>query len=723
MLRIYFQYYRDANPVRQAEIEACLAANLANSCIDQCVAVVDACTDLPQHPKLLYANLDDLGPRHSSGRPTFAQVVALAAKIGGPGDVHAIANSDIEFDATAELLKDIKPNEWYSLGRWDALADGLVRLWNVNCGQDVWVFRGPARRMSLDFPFGFPGCDNRLAAETQRAGYVVRNPAKTIKVLHRHASAVRHWPATEARLGSCAGRVSPPYLNVFPATFEEPPRYSNRANEVMSSQAPAMKRRLEGVTLLCVDCVNPTEASKAMAFSMRAMDFGAAVLLTDGEAPAVPGVARVAIPRLENVDAYNRFMLEQAHKYVPTKHCLSVHSDGFLLHPERWTDEFLAYDYVGAPWPDNENHRWAAPHFVGNSGFCLRSKRLMEATADILGTAIGEQYIHRWHKPIDDILTCTMARPWLEGIGMKFAPIDLAWRFSREQPINGHPWNIKDCVGFHGRITDETRAACVRLSAMGIDEAGGGSEVPSGLVWEDEFPPEDPIFYHATVAAGESLARTMRVAVVAAACNSGEWILRSLAMLEGIGRQFFDHAVVMADIASTDGSGEIIWDWALQDTPRRVCVPCKGAPMFALNACREAVERLGRFDAVIVLDPSIEQWSRQGLMHGIGNFGAYDLLAANGLRRGRKNVYHDIWALRYKHWNPDRDPCLPPLHRGAGLVPVLSAFGGLVIYQPEAYLASQYCGGDNVHCEFHKTMHAAGFKRVFVDPSMIVIYH
>jgi len=720
MLRIYFQYYRDRSPVRQAEIEACLKANLANPHIDQCVAVVDSCTELPEHPRLLYANLDDLGAKHPSGRPTFAQVVALAGSMSAPEDVHAIANSDIEFTETAELLRAIPANEWYSLGRWDVLADGSVRMWNVNCGQDVWVWRGTARRMAIDFPFGFPGCDNRLAAEAQRAGYVVRNPAKSIRVLHRHASAVRHWPATEARLASCSGRVPPPYLNVFPATLDETPRYSVRANETVSTCAAAVKTRLESVTLLCVDCVNPAAAAKAMAYSLRGLDFGAAILLTDGQAPAVSGVARVRIPKLESVDAYNRFMLDEAHKYVPTAHCLSVQADGFLLHADRWIDEFLDYDYVGAPWPPN--HTWAAPHFVGNSGFCLRSKRLMEATAGVLDTPTCQGFLDKWQRPIDDIATCTVARPWLENLGMRFAPVDVAWRFARELPLPERAWGLTDCLGFHGRLTPQTTAQCDRLAAMSLEEAAGGSGVAGGLAWEDEFPAEDPIFYHATVQAGEDLAGALRVAVVAAAHNSGEWIVRSLDMLEAIGRQFLVGTVVMADIDSTDGSREVIEDWARQAPSRRACLQCSGSPAEPLNACRREVAQRGPFDAVLVLDPSIQQWSRQGLMHAIGHWGAYDLMAACGIRRERRNQYHDVWSVRYKRWQADRDPCLPPLHRGAALVPVLSAFGGLAIYRAEAYLAGQYQNGENVHVEFHRTLHAAGFKRAFVDPSLIVLY-
>ena len=30
---------------------------------------------------------------------------------------------------------------------------------------------------------------------------------------------------------------------------------------------------------------------------------------------------------------------------------LTIWTDGFIVHPEMWRDEFLKYDYIGAPWP------------------------------------------------------------------------------------------------------------------------------------------------------------------------------------------------------------------------------------------------------------------------------------------------------------------------------------------------------------------------------------
>jgi hypothetical protein len=34
-----------------------------------------------------------------------------------------------------------------------------------------------------------------------------------------------------------------------------------------------------------------------------------------------------------------------------TEFAILVHEDGFIVNPECWSDEFLKYDYIGAPWP------------------------------------------------------------------------------------------------------------------------------------------------------------------------------------------------------------------------------------------------------------------------------------------------------------------------------------------------------------------------------------
>ena len=62
-------------------------------------------------------------------------------------------------------------------------------------------------------------------------------------------------------------------------------------------------------------------------------------------------------------------------KYIDTDFCLIIQGDGFVIHPENWTDEFLKYDYIGAPWRNLAHYSFIR---VGNGGFSLRSKKLLK---------------------------------------------------------------------------------------------------------------------------------------------------------------------------------------------------------------------------------------------------------------------------------------------------------------------------------------------------------
>lgn len=127
-------------------------------------------------------------------------------------------------------------------------------------------------------------------------------------------------------------------------------------------------------------------------------------------------------------------------KYVKTKHSLFVSSDGWILNPQAWKDEWLEYDLIGAPWPttlvDDPRYR------VGNTGFCLRSKDFLEASAEYAHMYDGVQG--------GDVFTCQTMRPIFERMGIQYAPIDVAADFSWEFNIAEYPNGRSDAFGFHG---------------------------------------------------------------------------------------------------------------------------------------------------------------------------------------------------------------------------------------------------------------------------------
>ena len=105
--------------------------------------------------------------------------------------------------------------------------------------------------------------------------------------------------------------------------------------------------------------------------------------------------------------------------------------DGFVVDASVWSDEFLQWDYIGAPWPDQPE-----AVAVGNGGFSLRSQRCLRAGLD--------EELTELH-PEDEIL-CRSQRALLQRKhGLRVAPLALAQRFSFENAAVKH-----SSFGFHG---------------------------------------------------------------------------------------------------------------------------------------------------------------------------------------------------------------------------------------------------------------------------------
>ncbi len=189
-------------------------------------------------------------------------------------------------------------------------------------------------------------------------------------------------------------------------------------------------RQLRDITLCAIDCVTPALAASALDRCLAHCDFGEALLLSDTEAPT--DARWTPIEPLRSIGAYNDFLLRRLVEHVRTPHVLVVQWDGFVIDPGAWRAEFLQYDYIGARWP------WHPTGTdVGNGGFSLRSRRLLEALA-----APGMPKID---VPEDDLIARHL-RPVLEKAhGIRFAPAEIADRFAYER---GEPQ--RPTFGFHG---------------------------------------------------------------------------------------------------------------------------------------------------------------------------------------------------------------------------------------------------------------------------------
>jgi ASC-1-like (ASCH) protein len=197
---------------------------------------------------------------------------------------------------------------------------------------------------------------------------------------------------------------------------------------------------LPDVTLIGVDCVDIERLILACNISTKEIQFGQVKLLSS-IGTSDPRV--IKIDPLLSPEAYSDFMIKELWKYIDTPFAIIFQYDGFILNSSAWRDEFLNYDYIGAPW-----YHLGDLH-VGNGGFSLRSKKLVTWLADNYNRVDAK--IHP-----EDVFISRFARPLLEKEGMIFADEKTASLFSKEGSERSVVWNGE--FGFHGiKYTDISR--------------------------------------------------------------------------------------------------------------------------------------------------------------------------------------------------------------------------------------------------------------------------
>jgi hypothetical protein len=180
---------------------------------------------------------------------------------------------------------------------------------------------------------------------------------------------------------------------------------------------------LPNVSLIQIDTIDTVRAFFAMGECMEGIEFGSAKVLCPGE--------------VTDYEAYNRFVVVDLCNEFSTDYVLLCQWDGYVVKADAWDPAFLEYDYVGAPWAYTDGRN------VGNGGFSLRSKKFCELTAFLF----DDDYPYA---PEDDKL-CRQWRNMLELNGIRFAPEDLAARFSWEKNPK-YPYYTGQ-FGIHGKHT------------------------------------------------------------------------------------------------------------------------------------------------------------------------------------------------------------------------------------------------------------------------------
>lgn len=190
-------------------------------------------------------------------------------------------------------------------------------------------------------------------------------------------------------------------------------------------------KRLElpQVTVAIVDCVNYEPARRVLQHCINLCELYDAKIFTHKVPEAENDPYAIFIDKITSKTAYSHFIVKKLANYIQSEFVLIVQRDGFIVNVDKWTPEFLKYDYIGAPWDVSQLKSSTNPSFrVGNGGFSLRSRKLQEFLRD-------DPNIFEFHP--EDVIICQKYREYLEDKGFTFAPLEIANQFCCENYL----WN------------------------------------------------------------------------------------------------------------------------------------------------------------------------------------------------------------------------------------------------------------------------------------------
>ena len=210
---------------------------------------------------------------------------------------------------------------------------------------------------------------------------------------------------------------------------------------------------LQSVTLVAVATTEIDATCKAIAHSCAEISYGSVKLLSSCDSTHRPKICQwIEIPPFKSVGEWGRFVVFDLHRYIDSEFILLIHADGFVVNPDKWRNEFLEFDYVGAPWPLPRDYFSYRDYYgniirVGNS-VSLRSARILRLPSQLnLPWSSDHGYFH------EDGYLCVQNRHILQEYNVRFAPLSVSVHFSRErtlyenkhiEPFAFHKWHGKN---------------------------------------------------------------------------------------------------------------------------------------------------------------------------------------------------------------------------------------------------------------------------------------
>ena len=183
--------------------------------------------------------------------------------------------------------------------------------------------------------------------------------------------------------------------------------------------------KLPNVTLICLTNKDLEGHKRAIDRSCEGIEWGGVKIIWD--------------EKITGIDDWNKKIVYELGNYVDTDFAMLVHGDGYVVRPEAWQEDFLHYDYIGAPWPlpgrdiPDDGYSYRTPNGdiarVGNS-VSIRSRKLLN-----LPRELNLEWRSFYGNTNEDGFLCCHNREILEENGIKFAPLEAAKYFSKEHEI------------------------------------------------------------------------------------------------------------------------------------------------------------------------------------------------------------------------------------------------------------------------------------------------
>jgi hypothetical protein len=195
-----------------------------------------------------------------------------------------------------------------------------------------------------------------------------------------------------------------------------------------------LKINLPDVTLLAISSIEIPTTIQALQMSAEKLNFAEIKLISHEKPESLPKEIKYEYcPKITSSGDFDIYAFEELGKHIETSHMLMIQYHGFVIRPWLWDNEWLKYDFIGAPW-------YEAPEFislstgemvrVGNGGFSLRSKKLLDMPKKLGIHTISD----RGYTNDDGLINSYYRKLFLEN-GIVYPDVHVAAVFSHENDV------------------------------------------------------------------------------------------------------------------------------------------------------------------------------------------------------------------------------------------------------------------------------------------------